>query len=213
MCVRVRRRDGMDNFCTKERLIRELWLYCVRSHSSFTISLKIAHSDRLLFRFVYASRSSLASKFIAALWAFCVYYYCGSRIYSFISIHFIYFIRFLSLSVVLVRSFFVGIFSLFRLQFICGTCVLSFRMRSTLIWRKIESNSQLDISQCRHSSGLQHYVVSCRFFELNFSSIQIILNGLSSSFHSLNFSGCLRVIFIILCENALVKDEFIHSFW
>lgn len=35
--------------------------------------------------FVYASRSSLASKFIAAFWAFCVYYYCGSRIHSFLS--------------------------------------------------------------------------------------------------------------------------------
>lgn len=58
----------------------------------------IAHTGSI----VNVSRSSLASKFIAALWAFCVYYYCGSRIHSYLSfssISFIYVIPFWPISV------------------------------------------------------------------------------------------------------------------
>lgn len=63
-------------------------------------------------RFVYASRSSLASKFIVALWAFCVYYYCGSRIHS-VPFSFFSFVLFISsvLSLSLAESFWSLLFS------------------------------------------------------------------------------------------------------
>lgn len=68
-------------------------------------------------RFVYASRSSLASKFIVALWAFCVYYYCGSRIHS-VPFSFFSFVLFISsvLSLSLSRR-------VVLVSFIFGYCV------------------------------------------------------------------------------------------
>lgn len=158
-------------------------------------------------RFVYASRSSLASKFIVALWAFCVYYYCGSRIHS-VPFSFFSFVLFissvLSLSLSQSRSglFYFRVlcvcaysFLLIWFESICRTCALSFRMWSTLIWRKIESNVRNDdaaidaaVATTTHSESL-HLLISsfeASEFSWDISLSNQRLNGLSSSFHPLN---------------------------
>lgn len=86
-------------------------------------------------------------------------------------------------------------FLLIWFESICRTCALSFRMWSTLIWRKIESNVRNDdaaidaaVATTTHSEPL-HLLISS--FEASEFSWDISLsnqriNGLSSSFHPLN---------------------------
>lgn len=97
-------------------------------HSLSALSLSLFLSGLFVLaweslRFVYASRSSLASKFIVALWAFCVYYYCGSRIHS---VPFSFFSFVLFISSVLSLSLSQSRSGLFYFRVLCVCVCLQF---------------------------------------------------------------------------------------
>lgn len=114
----------LPTICVPFYRAKVFWPFSVRSLSLSGLFVLAWES----LRFVYASRSSLASKFIVALWAFCVYYYCGSRIHS-VPFSFFSFVLFISsvLSLSLSRR-------VVLVSFIFGYCVcVCLQFRSYLI--------------------------------------------------------------------------------
>lgn len=180
---------------------------------------------------VYASRSSLASKFIAALWAFCVYYYCGSRIHSFLSFFHLFYL-FHPLLVLLLCFLFFSFFSYFYFFSLLSMCIFSFL---TLIHLQnvcfVFSHAiNFNLAKNRKQRSHSHCSVLCAHIKkksyspsvfllllrLRLLSYFLILAPLSSSFMILN---CIFIflsntkwafLFISFIEIVFVLGNFHH---